>query len=80
MDRTTTGRGSSIDGSFAHLKEDWISPQRTLRVVLYMNEENGQRGAAKYTEVAKRKKRNTFLPWNRMLVGLVHVVFHRYHS
>lgn len=30
-------------------------PKRTIRVVLYMNEENGQRGAAKYTEVANRK-------------------------
>lgn len=30
-------------------------PKRTIRVVLYMNEENGQRGATKYTEVANRK-------------------------
>ena len=33
-------------------------PKRTLRVVLYMNEENGQRGAAKYTSVAKENNEN----------------------
>ena len=33
-------------------------PKRTLRVVLYMNEENGQRGAAKYTEIAQKNNEN----------------------
>ena len=38
---------------YAFLKYSY-RPKRTLRVVLYMNEENGQRGAAKYADVAKR--------------------------
>ncbi|RAJ10616.1 PA domain-containing protein [Chitinophaga skermanii] len=32
-----------------------IQPQRTLRVVLFANEENGGRGGAKYAEIAKAK-------------------------
>lgn len=35
-----------------------IKPKRTLRVVLFMNEENGLRGATKYAEEAKRKSEN----------------------
>ena len=33
-------------------------PKRTLRVVLFMNEENGMRGATKYASVSKSKKEN----------------------
>lgn len=33
-----------------------IRPKRTLRAVMFMNEENGGRGAAKYLEIAKLKK------------------------
>ena len=33
-----------------------IKPKRTIRVVLYMNEENGMRGGNKYADEAKRKK------------------------
>ena len=33
-----------------------IRPKRTLRVVLFMNEENGLRGGNKYAEVAKQNK------------------------
>ncbi|MDP2059728.1 MAG: M20/M25/M40 family metallo-hydrolase [Flavobacteriaceae bacterium] len=33
-------------------------PKRTIRVVLFMNEENGLRGANKYAEVAKQKGEN----------------------
>ena len=33
-----------------------IKPKRTIRAVMFMNEENGGRGAAKYLEVAKQKK------------------------
>ncbi|MEN1785931.1 MAG: M20/M25/M40 family metallo-hydrolase [Bacteroidota bacterium] len=32
-------------------------PKRTLRVVLFMNEENGLRGALKYADVAKQQKK-----------------------
>ncbi|WP_334112705.1 M20/M25/M40 family metallo-hydrolase [Paucihalobacter sp.] len=35
-----------------------LQPKRTLRVVLFMNEENGLRGATKYAEEAKRKGEN----------------------
>jgi len=32
-----------------------IKPKRTIRVIMFMNEENGGRGAKKYAEEAKRK-------------------------
>lgn len=32
-----------------------IKPKRTIRAVMFMNEENGGRGAAKYLEMAKQK-------------------------
>ena len=39
-------------------KEMGIKPKRSLRVVLFMNEENGLRGGTKYAEVAKQKGEN----------------------
>lgn len=33
-----------------------LKPKRTLRAVMFMNEENGGRGSAKYLEIAKEKK------------------------
>lgn len=64
LDSWDLGDGSHDDGAgvvqsmevLRIFKKIGYRPKRTLRVVLYMNEENGQRGAAKYTEVAKRKK------------------------
>lgn len=38
------------------IKSIGIKPKRTIRAVMFMNEENGGRGAAKYLEVAKQKK------------------------
>ncbi len=35
-----------------------IKPKRTLRAVLFMNEENGLRGGIKYAEIAKAKNEN----------------------
>jgi len=35
-----------------------IKPKRTIRVVLFMNEENGAKGAAEYARVAKEKNEN----------------------
>ncbi len=35
-----------------------IKPQRTIRAVMFMNEENGLRGGAKYAEIAKAKNEN----------------------
>lgn len=39
-------------------KELDYQPKRTLRVVLFMNEENGLKGGKKYAEVAKAKNEN----------------------
>ena len=33
-------------------------PKRTIRVVLFMNEENGLRGALKYAEISNKNKLN----------------------
>ena len=40
------------------LKKINYKPKRTLRIVLFINEENGQRGAIKYSEQSKIKKEN----------------------
>lgn len=37
-------------------KATGLRPKRTIRAVMFMNEENGGRGAAKYLELAKEKK------------------------
>ena len=63
LDSWDLGDGSYDDGAgivqsmevLRIMKKINYRPKRTLRVVLYMNEENGQRGAAKYTEVAQEK-------------------------
>ncbi|MET0943867.1 MAG: M28 family peptidase, partial [Flavobacterium sp.] len=36
-------------------------PKNTIRAVLFMNEENGGKGGAKYEEVSKQKKENHIL-------------------
>nr|WP_298999608.1 M20/M25/M40 family metallo-hydrolase [uncultured Allomuricauda sp.] len=63
LDSWDLGDGSHDDGAgcvqsmdvLRLLKETGYKPKRTLRVVLFMNEENGLRGGKKYAEVAKRK-------------------------
>lgn len=63
LDSWDLGDGSHDDGAgcvqsmdvLRILKESGYRPQRTLRVVLFMNEENGLRGGNKYAEVAKQK-------------------------
>ena len=63
LDSWDLGDGSHDDGAgivqsmevLRIMKKINYRPKRTLRVVLYMNEENGQRGAAKYTELAHQK-------------------------
>ena len=40
------------------LKVLGIKPKRTLRAVMFMNEENGLRGAKKYASIAKEKEEN----------------------
>lgn len=66
LDSWDLGDGSHDDGAgcvqsmdvLRLLKETGYRPKRTLRVVLFMNEENGLRGGNKYAEVAKEKGEN----------------------
>jgi hypothetical protein len=63
LDSWDLGDGAHDDGAgvvqsmevLRLLKEAGIRPKRTIRVVLFMNEENGLRGGNKYAEVAKQK-------------------------
>ncbi|MEN3324861.1 M20/M25/M40 family metallo-hydrolase [Mariniflexile soesokkakense] len=66
LDSWDLGDGSHDDGAgvvqsmdvLRLLKEIGIKPKRSIRVVLFMNEENGKRGGIKYAEDAKTKKEN----------------------
>ena len=66
LDSWDLGDGSHDDGAgvvqsmdvLRLLKESGIKPKRTVRAVLFMNEENGLRGGKKYAEVAKQKNEN----------------------
>ncbi|MBP0903936.1 M20/M25/M40 family metallo-hydrolase [Mariniflexile gromovii] len=66
LDSWDLGDGSHDDGAgvvqsmdvLRLLKESGIKPKRSIRVVLFMNEENGLRGAKKYAEEAKQKGEN----------------------
>lgn len=66
LDSWDLGDGSHDDGAgcvqsmevLRLLKITGYKPQRTLRVVLYMNEENGLKGGKKYAEEAKSKNEN----------------------
>lgn len=69
LDSWDLGDGSHDDGAgcvqsmeVLHLfKKIGYRPKRTLRVVLFMNEENGLRGGNKYAEVAKsRNEKHVF--------------------
>ena len=61
LDSWDLGDGSHDDGAgvvqsmdvLRLLKESGVRPKRSIRVVLFMNEENGMRGGNKYAEVAK---------------------------
>lgn len=62
LDSWDLGDGSHDDGAgvvqsmdvLRLLKESGIKPKRSIRVVLFMNEENGLRGGNKYAEEAKK--------------------------
>ena len=64
LDSWDLGDGSHDDGAgcvqsmdvLQLLKKVGYRPKRTIRVVLFMNEENGLRGGRKYAEVAREKK------------------------
>ncbi|MGY8915585.1 MAG: M20/M25/M40 family metallo-hydrolase, partial [Flavobacteriales bacterium] len=66
LDSWDLGDGSHDDGAgvvqsmevLRLMKINGYKPQRTIRAVLFMNEENGLRGGNKYAEVAKSKKEN----------------------
>ncbi|AWX43454.1 Aminopeptidase Y [Flagellimonas maritima] len=66
LDSWDLGDGSHDDGAgvvqsmdvLRLIKANGYKPKRTLRVVLFMNEENGLRGGNKYAEVAKSKNEN----------------------
>lgn len=63
LDSWDVGQGAHDDGAgcvqaievLRLFKEMGYKPKRTIRAVLYMNEENGLRGGQKYAEVAKAK-------------------------
>lgn len=66
LDSWDLGDGSHDDGAgvvqsmdvLRLLKQSGIQPKRTIRAVLFMNEENGLRGGKKYAEVANLKGEN----------------------
>src|SRR5690606_37163840 len=63
LDSWDLGDGSHDDGAgivqsmevLRLFKESGIKPKRSIRVVMFMNEENGLRGGNKYAEVSKNK-------------------------
>ncbi|WP_298536498.1 M28 family peptidase [uncultured Algibacter sp.] len=66
LDSWDLGDGSHDDGAgvvqsmdvLRLLKESGIKPKRSIRVVLFMNKENGLRGAEKYAKEAKKRGEN----------------------
>ncbi len=52
-----TGIVQSLEVAYLFKKNN-IKPKNTLRVVFFMNEENGTRGAKKYAELAKLNREN----------------------
>jgi carboxypeptidase Q len=66
LDSWDLGEGAHDDGAgvvqsleVAYLfKKNNIKPKNTIRIVFFMNEENGTRGAKKYAELAKLNKEN----------------------
>ncbi|MEW7292617.1 M20/M25/M40 family metallo-hydrolase [Aquimarina sp. 2304DJ70-9] len=66
LDSWDLGDGSHDDGAgvvqsmevLRLFKEIGYTPKRSIRVVLFMNEENGLRGGKKYAKVAKNKGEN----------------------
>jgi Zn-dependent M28 family amino/carboxypeptidase len=66
LDSWDLGDGAHDDGAgvvqsmdvLRLLKESGVKPKRSIRVVLFMNEENGLRGATEYARVANEKNEN----------------------
>lgn len=68
LDSWDVGEGAHDDGAgcvhsievLRLFKTLHLKPQRTLRAVLFMNEENGLRGGVKYAELAAKNNENHF--------------------
>ena len=66
LDSWDVGQGAHDDGSgcmqsiqvLRLFQKYGIRPKRTIRVVMFMNEENGTRGGQKYAELAKKNQEN----------------------
>jgi carboxypeptidase Q len=66
LDSWETGKGANDDGTGVSasievirlFKATGVKPQRTIRAVAFMNEENGLKGGEKYGEQALQKKEN----------------------
>ncbi|RFP65069.1 peptidase M28 family protein [Hymenobacter lapidiphilus] len=66
LDSWDLGQGAHDDGTgcvqsmeaLRLLKATGLLPERTVRAVLFMNEENGNRGGIKYAEIAKANNEN----------------------
>lgn len=66
LDSWDVGEGAHDDGAgivqsievVRTFKKLHIKPKRTVRAVLFMNEENGLRGGLKYAEIAEQNKEN----------------------
>ena len=66
LDSWDTGKGANDDGTgcvqsievLRLFKSLGIKPKRTIRAVMFMNEENGLRGGIKYGELAETNKEN----------------------
>jgi carboxypeptidase Q len=66
LDSWDQGQGSQDDGAgivqtlevLRTFKALGIKPKRTIRFVMFMNEENGEKGALKYAELAKKNHEN----------------------
>jgi acetylornithine deacetylase/succinyl-diaminopimelate desuccinylase-like protein len=69
LDSWDIGEGAHDDGAgvvqsievLRTFKRLGIRPKRTIRAVLFMNEENGLRGAIKYAELAEKNNENHIL-------------------
>jgi carboxypeptidase Q len=68
LDSWDLGKGAHDDGAgvtqaleaLRLIKELGLKPKRTIRVVAFMNEENGTRGAAAYAEMAKKSTEKAY--------------------
>lgn len=69
LDSWDIGEGAHDDGAgvvqtievMRTMKQLGIRPKRTIRAVLFMNEENGLRGGTKYAELAEQQNENHIL-------------------